>query len=115
MMRPCESAIAKLLSAPCNDCRVVIVARPGSGTCVQPLKYVTTPGLPVRVTCPALFGRGTTISGKFKLLAVPSPYGLNPALIVNGGPEFTLKIPPNCQRSTKRCTVGGAFASSMRF
>ena len=49
-----------------------------------------------------LLGKSPTISG---VIVVPPVIVERPESSVRGAPEFQLKIPPNCQRSTSRATM----------
>src|SRR5437867_9707300 len=75
------------------------------------------PGLAVNVTFPVLLGSGPTRSGK--LLVFGSNWnGFGVVLFVvneSGCPELQLKMPPNCQRSTRRDIHAGALPSNSRF
>src|SRR5207248_2221558 len=79
----------------------------GSGTWPKPSKYVTTPGVDVIVTFPVLLGRTPNTTGA----SLPKLYDDLPVVRLRGAPDLQLKMPDNCQFSTNRATIAGAFPS----
>src|SRR5207244_3582192 len=78
-----------------------------SGNKVTPLESFAT--------FPKLFGKSPTISGVVTVNVVDALETVQRGdVMVSGAPDTQLKIPPNCQRSTKRCTNVGALPRKSR-
>src|SRR5881396_189024 len=107
--------MALLLNAPWSPFNADTSVLPGSAICNVPGKYVTP--FDSFVTLPVLLGKLPTMFGVLVLFetvatgCVIAPIG---AVMLKGWPEDKLRIPPSCQRSTKRCTHPGEALSSGR-
>src|ERR1051326_6923423 len=103
--------MALLLKLPLVEFSAVTPALDGSSICCSPGKYWIP--FATYVSFPEFFGKFPTIFGTISVvLAVTVD---KPEVMVSGCPEVQLKIPPNCQFSTRRETQPGALESNFRF